>query len=158
MPRLIWVFVGQTCLHANWTSPFAIWGVSGHSFYFYYYYSFKEFLYANWADPVQMPQNVCQGPFGPYHSRLFILRGILTNLDLVVCRLRYYCRNMLNCLKHFMTKKTLNEFKDSKIYFWNKFIICQLNMYLKVLLYYLRTNSLCYILSLVIKNGLLPFN
>ena len=35
------------------------------------------------------------------------------------------------------------ESKDSKIYFCNKFIICRLNMYLKVLLYYLRSNSLC---------------
>ena len=32
---------------------------------------------------------------------LFILRCILTNLDLVVYRLRYYFRNVL---KHFMTK------------------------------------------------------
>ena len=35
---------------------------------------------------------------------LFILRCILTNLDLVVYRLRYYFRNVLNGLKHFMTK------------------------------------------------------
>ena len=31
--------------------------------------------------------------------------------------------------------KPLTESKDSEIYFCNKFIICQLNMYLKVLLY-----------------------
>ena len=34
--------------------------------------------------------------------------------------------------------KPLIESKDSKIHFCNKFIICRLNMYLKVLLYYLR--------------------
>ena len=35
---------------------------------------------------------------------LFILKGILTNLDLVVYRLKYYFKNVLNGLKHFMTK------------------------------------------------------
>ena len=35
------------------------------------------------------------------------------------------------------------EFKDSKIYFCNKFIIYRLNMYFKVSLNYLRSNSLC---------------
>ena len=39
--------------------------------------------------------------------------------------------------------KPLMESKDSKIYFFNKFIIYPLNMYLKVLLYYLRLRSLC---------------
>ena len=38
--------------------------------------------------------------------------------------------------------KALIESKDSKIYFCNKVIIFRLNMYLKVLLYYLRSNSL----------------
>ena len=45
------------------------------------------------------------------------------------------------------------ESKVSKIYFCNTFIVCPLNMYLKVLLYYLRLNSLCYIHSFVIKTG-----
>ena len=36
----------------------------------------------------------------------------------------------------------LIEYKDSKIYFYIKFIICRLNMYLNVLLYYLRSNVL----------------
>ena len=52
--------------------------------------------------------------------------------------------------------KPLIESKDSKIYFCNKFIICRLNMYLKVLLFYLRLNSLCYVLSFVIKMGCFP--
>ena len=52
--------------------------------------------------------------------------------------------------------KPLTESKDSKIYFCNKFKICRLNMNLKVLLYYLRSNSLCYILSFVIKIGCFP--
>ena len=52
--------------------------------------------------------------------------------------------------------KPLIESKNSKIYFYNKFIICRLNMYLKVLLYYLRSNSLCHILSFVIKMGCFP--
>ena len=39
--------------------------------------------------------------------------------------------------------KALIESKDYKIHFCNKLIICQLNKYLKVLLYYLRSNSLC---------------
>ena len=39
--------------------------------------------------------------------------------------------------------KPLIEHKDSKIYCCNKFIVCRLNMYLKVLLYSLRSNSLC---------------
>ena len=44
---------------------------------------------------------------------LFILRCILTNLDLVAYRLRYYFRKVLNGLKHFMTKiKSLIESKD----------------------------------------------
>ena len=38
--------------------------------------------------------------------------------------------------------KALIESKDSKIYFCNGFIIYWLNIYLKVLLYYLRSNSL----------------
>ena len=38
--------------------------------------------------------------------------------------------------------KPLIESKDSKICFCNKSIICRLNMYLKVLLYDLRSNSL----------------
>ena len=47
---------------------------------------------------------------------------------------RYYFINVLNGLKHFMTKnKTLIESKDTKIYFTNKFIICRLNMYLRLL-------------------------
>ena len=75
------------------------------------------------------------------------------NLDLVVYRLRYYFINMLIGLKHFMTKL---KSKDSKIHFCNKLIICRLNMYLNVLLYYLRSNSLCLILSLVIKMGYFP--
>ena len=75
---------------------------------------------------------------------LFILGWMLTNLDLVVYRLKYYFINMSNGLKHFMKIiKPLIESKDSKIYFCNKFITCWLNMYLKVLLYYLRSNSLC---------------
>ena len=37
-------------------------------------------------------------------SFLFILRWMLTNLDLVVYRLRYYFTNVLNGLKRFMTK------------------------------------------------------
>ena len=37
--------------------------------------------------------------------------------------------------------EALIESEDSKICFCNKFIICWLNMYLKVLLYYLRSNS-----------------
>ena len=39
--------------------------------------------------------------------------------------------------------KPLIEPKDSKIFFCNKFIICRLNMYLKILFYSLRSNSLC---------------
>ena len=61
-------------------------------------------------------------------SFLFILRWMLTNLYLVVYRLSYYFINMLNGFK------TLIEFKDFKIYFCSTFIICRLNMYLKVLL------------------------
>ena len=38
--------------------------------------------------------------------------------------------------------KPLIESRDSKIYFCNKCLLCRLNMYLKVLLYYLRSNSL----------------
>ena len=38
--------------------------------------------------------------------------------------------------------KALIESKGSKIYFCNRFIIYWLNIYLKVLLYYLRSNSL----------------
>ena len=49
------------------------------------------------------------------------------SLDLVIYRQRYHFINVF---------KTLIESKDSKIYFCNKFIICQLNMYLKVLLCY----------------------
>ena len=52
--------------------------------------------------------------------------------------------------------KALIEYKDYKIYFCNTFIICCLNMDLKVLLYYLRSNSLCYILNFVIKMGYFP--
>ena len=44
---------------------------------------------------------------------LFILKCILTNLDLVVVySLRYYFRNVLNGLKHFMTK--LNHWLNPK--------------------------------------------
>ena len=39
--------------------------------------------------------------------------------------------------------KPLIESKDSKMYFCNNFIIFRLSMYLKVLLYSLRSNSLC---------------
>ena len=57
--------------------------------------------------------------------------------DLVVYRLRYYFINMW--FKTFYEKiKPLIESKDSKIYFCNKFKICRLNMYFKVLLYNLR--------------------
>ena len=55
--------------------------------------------------------------------------------------------------------KSIIESKDSKIYFCNKFMICRLNMYFKVLLYFLRyikffmlNTKFCY------KNGILPFN
>ena len=44
--------------------------------------------------------------------------------------------------------KPLIESKDSKTYFCNKFIICRLNMYLKVLLYYLR--FILYVIYLVL--------
>ena len=87
---------------------------------------------------------------------------MLTNLDLVVCRKLGFSGLLPNILfyKHVKWFKTfyekikpLIEFKDSKIYFCNKFIICRLNMYLKVLLYYLRSNFFCYILSFIIKMG-----
>ena len=82
----------------------------------------------------------CDSDFLWVLSFLFILRWMLTNLDLVVYRLSYYFINVLNGLKHFYDKiKVLIESKDSKIYFCNKLIICRLNMYLKVLLYYLRS-------------------
>ena len=59
-------------------------------------------------------------------SFLFILRWMLTNLDLVVYRLRYYFINVLNGLKHFMTNfkiKPLTESKDSKNIFLQKYIL-----------------------------------
>ena len=62
-------------------------------------------------------------------SFLFILRWMLTNLDLLVCRLSYYFINVLNGLKHDKIKALINWYKDTKIYFCNKFIICWLNMY-----------------------------
>ena len=83
-------------------------------------------------------------------SFLFILWWMLTNLDLVVPKILFYKRVIW--FKTFYDKiKPLIESKDSKIYFCNKFIICRLNMYLKVLLYYLRSNSLCEILGFIIK-------
>ena len=66
------------------------------------------------------------------------------NLDLVVYRLRYYFISVLNGFKTFYDKvKALIESKESKVYFCNKFIICRLHKYFKVLLYYLRSNSIC---------------
>ena len=66
-----------------------------------------------------------------------------------------FCK-CVKCFKTFYDKiKPLIESKDSKIYFCNKLIICRLNMYLKVLLYYLRSNYVKY-LSFVIKMGYFP--
>ena len=52
---------------------------------------------------------------------------MLTNLDLVVYRLRYYFIDVLNSLKYFMTKlkHSLNP-KTLKIYFCITFIVCRL--------------------------------
>ena len=62
------------------------------------------------------------------------------------------------CVKWFKTFyekiKALIESKDSQIYFCNKFIICQLNMYLK----YYYTEIKFFISTFCYKNGLLPFN
>ena len=78
------------------------------------------------------------------------------NLDLVVYRLRYYFINVLNGLKLFDKIKPLIESKDSIIYFCTKFINCRQNMYLNILLNNLKSNSLCYIPSFVIKMGCFP--
>ena len=79
---------------------------------------------------------------------------MLTNLDLVDIILYY---KHVKWFKTFYDKiRPLIESKDSKIYFCNKFIICRVNKSLKVLLYYLISNSLCYILSFDIKMGCFP--
>ena len=46
---------------------------------------------------------------------------MLTNLDLVVYRVRYYCINVLNGLKHFMTKFRLNMYLNILRSFKSKF-------------------------------------
>ena len=67
---------------------------------------------------------------------------MLSNLDLVVYKILFYKR--AKWFKTFYDKiKPLIESKDSKIYFCIKFIIYRLNVYLNVLLYYLRSNSVC---------------